>query len=174
MALAQPERDLWMLDDGSTHCLALYEDLTRRTISTTAIAFYRLVVDALDIASFAAMFRSSHQETEWTHQKWSDFQRLLEGAPSAPYGVPLGRDCPNGAEAPHPGRELGHSSTQAAPCWPRSDVHSPPLRTPLFHQARFSRASCVNHEKWCWAERRKSGSAASPTSDHRRAPGRTS
>jgi len=88
VALAQPERDLWMLDDGSTGGLGLYEDLTRRRIRTTAIAFYRLSWTLSDMASFASMFRSSHQETEWTHQKWSDFQRLLEGAPSAPYGCP--------------------------------------------------------------------------------------
>ena len=87
VALARPERDLWMLDDGSAHGLGLYEDLSRRTISTTAIAFYRLMWTLSDIASFAAMFRSPHQETEWILQKWSGFQLLLEGAPSAPYGV---------------------------------------------------------------------------------------
>jgi spectinomycin phosphotransferase len=86
VALARPERDLWMLDDGSIQGLGLYEDLTRRTISTTAIAFYRLVWTLSDIASFAAMFRSPHQETEWILQKWNGFQLLLQGAPSVPYG----------------------------------------------------------------------------------------
>ena len=88
VALTHPERDLWMLDDGSDGGFGLYEDLVRRTISTTAISFYRLVWTLSDIASFAAMFRSPHEETTWLREKWSDFQRLLEGAPSAPYGGP--------------------------------------------------------------------------------------
>lgn len=86
VALARPERDLWMLDDGSTGVLGLYEDLTRRAISPTAIAFYRLAWALSDIASFASMFGSPHEETEWTHEKWSGFVGLLEGAPPTPYG----------------------------------------------------------------------------------------
>lgn len=50
----------------------------------------------------------------------------------------------------------------------------PPGLTPLFHQAGFFTASCVTHEKWCRAERRNSGTVASPTSAHLRSPGRTS
>ena len=88
VALARPERDLWMLDDGSPGVLGLYEDLTRRAINTTAIAFYRLAWTLSDIASFASMFRSPHGETGWMYQKWSGFQQLLEGAPSTPYGDP--------------------------------------------------------------------------------------
>jgi spectinomycin phosphotransferase len=86
VALARPERDLWMLDDGSTGGFEVYETLTRRPISTTAISFYRLAWTLSDIASFASMFRVPHEETGWIHQKWSGFQRLLEGEPSAPYG----------------------------------------------------------------------------------------
>ena len=88
VALARPERDLWMLDDGSTPGFGAYEELTRRTVSTTAIDFYRLAWTLSDIASFASMFRSPHEETTWTQQKWDGFRRLLEGAPSAPYANP--------------------------------------------------------------------------------------
>ena len=88
VALARPERDLWMLDRGIPGELGLYEDLTRRRISTTAIDFYRLAWTLSDIASFASMFWSPHEETTWTHQKWNEYERLLDGAPSAPYGHP--------------------------------------------------------------------------------------
>jgi len=87
VALARPERDVWMLHDGSGG-LGLYEDLTGRTISTTAIDFYRLAWTLSDIASFAALFRSPHEDTTWMHEKWDGYRRLLEGAPSAPYGNP--------------------------------------------------------------------------------------
>ena len=46
--------------------------------------------------------------------------------------------------------------------------------TPRFHQAGFVRACFCNHEKWCWADRLKSGSVANPTRAHRRVPGRRS
>jgi len=85
LALARRERDLWMLDGGSGG-LALYEHLTGRTINSAAVSFYRLAWTLSDIASFAAMFRSPHEETRWMRQKWSGFERLLGGAPSAPFG----------------------------------------------------------------------------------------
>jgi spectinomycin phosphotransferase len=85
VALGRPERDLWMLDDGSPGGFALYEDLTGTSISETAIRFYRLAWALSDIASFADMFRSAHQDTQWIRQKWGAFQQLLGGAPSAPY-----------------------------------------------------------------------------------------
>lgn len=34
----------------------------------------------------AARFRSPHQQTRWTGQKWSGFLRLLGGTPPAPCG----------------------------------------------------------------------------------------
>ncbi|MFZ0173512.1 MAG: phosphotransferase [Acidimicrobiales bacterium] len=85
VALARRERDLWMLHDGSPQCLMAYERLTGTTINETAISFYRLAWTLSDIASFANMFRSPHQETQWTRTKWKGFQQLLGGAPSAPY-----------------------------------------------------------------------------------------
>jgi spectinomycin phosphotransferase len=87
VALARPERDLWMLDDGSLEAFALYEDLTGIPISTTAIDFYRLAWTLSDIASFSDMFRSAHQDSQWIRHKWASFQRLLGGAPSAPFGA---------------------------------------------------------------------------------------
>lgn len=85
IALSRPERDLWMLDDGSPGGFALYEDLTGTRISDAAIRFYRLAWALSDIASFSEMFRSPHQDTQWIRHKWGAFQRLLGGAPSAPY-----------------------------------------------------------------------------------------
>jgi len=87
VALARPERDLWMLQDGSPEGLVSYERLTGTTINEKAISFYRLAWTLSDIASFANMFRSPHQETQWTRNKWKGFQRLLGGASSAPYGM---------------------------------------------------------------------------------------
>jgi spectinomycin phosphotransferase len=85
VAWARPERDLWMLDDGSPEGLVRYEDLTGRAVSDTAISFYRLAWTLSDIASLADRFRARHEESEWNAAMWSEFERLLGGSPSAPY-----------------------------------------------------------------------------------------
>ena len=87
VAWARAERDLWMLDDGSPGGLARYEDLTGRTVSDTAISFFRLAWTLSDIASLADRFRAHHEDSEWISAMWSAFQGLLAGSPSAPYGV---------------------------------------------------------------------------------------
>jgi spectinomycin phosphotransferase len=88
VALARPERDLWMLDDGSPGCLGLFEELTGHEVSEPAVKFYRLAWTLSDIASFVEMFRSPHQETRWLRRKFRGFQRLLAGQPSAPHSRP--------------------------------------------------------------------------------------
>jgi spectinomycin phosphotransferase len=87
VALARPERDLWMLDTGAPGGLVRYEGLTGRRIGDTAMSFYRLAWTLSDIASMADRFRSPHRETQWMSDMWSEFQRLLGGALSAPYSV---------------------------------------------------------------------------------------
>jgi spectinomycin phosphotransferase len=88
VALARPERDLWMLHDGSSGCLRLFEELTGHTVSEPAIRFYRLAWTLSDIASFVDIFRSPHLETQWLGGKFAGFQRLLAGELSAPYSRP--------------------------------------------------------------------------------------
>lgn len=85
-ALALPERDLWMLDDGSADAFGPYTEVTGRSVNDTAVRFFRLAWTLSDIASFADMFRSPHQQTRWIDRKWSGFLQLLDGAPPAPYG----------------------------------------------------------------------------------------
>lgn len=85
VALAEPERDLWMLDNGDDDALHTYTALTARPINRIAIEFYRSGWTLSDIASFADMFRAEHPHTEWTEIKWKGFVHLLEGGESTPY-----------------------------------------------------------------------------------------
>lgn len=89
VALARPERDLWMLDDGRPACLRLFEELTGHTVSEAAVSFYRLAWTLSDIASFVEMFRSPHQGTRQMSRKLAGLQRLLAGEPSAPCRHPV-------------------------------------------------------------------------------------
>jgi spectinomycin phosphotransferase len=87
LALARPERDLWMLDDGSPAAFAPYQELTGARISQAAISFYRLAWTLSDIASYVGLFRSPHRDDKWVRRSWAAFQQLLDGTPAAPYGV---------------------------------------------------------------------------------------
>jgi spectinomycin phosphotransferase len=42
VALAPPERDLWMLDDGSTDSFARYSQATGKAVDSAAVTVYRL------------------------------------------------------------------------------------------------------------------------------------
>ncbi len=82
VALAEPERDLWMLDDHHEH----YTDATGHTLDPAAMEFYALAWTLSDIASFTDMFRTEHERTRWAEQKWTGFVALLKGGRSRPYG----------------------------------------------------------------------------------------
>ena len=82
VALAEPERDLWMLLDGHD----AYTEMTGHSIDPAAMEFYALAWTLSDIASFAAMFRAQHERTRWAERKWRGFVSLLEGGTSRPYG----------------------------------------------------------------------------------------
>ncbi len=86
VALATPERDLWMLADTTPDAVSSYERLTGRSADSAAIAFYRLAWTLTDIALLTVVFSSPHPRTEWVEQKWRGFLDLLGGAPSSPYG----------------------------------------------------------------------------------------
>ena len=82
VALAEPERDLWMLDDAQES----YTEATGHPVDAAAMEFYALAWTLFDIASFADMFRREHERTRWAEQKWTGFLALLEGGRSRPYG----------------------------------------------------------------------------------------
>jgi spectinomycin phosphotransferase len=86
VALALPERDLWMLDDGSTESLASYSDATGRPVDDTAIHLYRLAWTLADVAAFIALFRSEHGTNDGSQKTWDAFTNSLGGTPPQPYG----------------------------------------------------------------------------------------
>ena len=86
VALALPERDVWMLDDGSTESLAPYTAATGRLVDNTAINLYRLAWILSDIAAFVVLFRSEHERNDGTEKKWGALIQSLAGSPPRPHG----------------------------------------------------------------------------------------
>jgi spectinomycin phosphotransferase len=76
VALAPPERDLWLVATPTGTETALYAELTGHAVSAAALSLYRLAWQLADIAAFTSVFRSAHEQTVDTEAAW----RNLEGA----------------------------------------------------------------------------------------------
>jgi spectinomycin phosphotransferase len=80
VALAPPERDLWMVATNTGEELALYTDATRRDIDPAALALYRLRWTLDDIAIYVELLRSPHAVTTDTEHAVLSLTRALEEA----------------------------------------------------------------------------------------------
>jgi spectinomycin phosphotransferase len=60
VALAPPERDLWMVVDGSAKDMTSYTDATGHIFDRVAVDFYRLTWDLNDLAAYIHELRSPH------------------------------------------------------------------------------------------------------------------
>lgn len=86
VALALPERDLWMLDDGSADSLAAYTEATGRAPDQTAISFYRLTWTLADIAAFTSELRSRHERNADTDKALRALELSLHPEATSLYG----------------------------------------------------------------------------------------
>lgn len=77
VALAPPERDLWMLQSGSEHSLEQYAEAAGREPSPSALALYRLAWALEDVAIYVAQFRSFHERNEDTELAWRSLTGYL-------------------------------------------------------------------------------------------------
>jgi spectinomycin phosphotransferase len=77
VGLAQPERDLWMVDSGTGRELMLYAEEGGRRLDVDAIAMYRIRWKLDDIATFVNLFRSPHDLTADTEHAWVSLEKSL-------------------------------------------------------------------------------------------------
>lgn len=66
VALAPPERDLWMVVSDTGDELDAYTDATGHPVDHVAMTFYRLAWELADLAVYINLFRSPHRRTEDT------------------------------------------------------------------------------------------------------------
>lgn len=81
VALAPPERDLWMLDNGAPATLAAYSHATGRAVDPDAVLLYRLAWVLADVASFVGTLRSEHRADEDTEKAWRAVRSLMRSGP---------------------------------------------------------------------------------------------
>jgi spectinomycin phosphotransferase len=79
VAIAPPERDLWLVDDGSGDQLRMYADAIGRKINRTALELYRLAWDLADLFVIVNAFRSPHTRTTDAEADWAGLGEILAG-----------------------------------------------------------------------------------------------
>ena len=68
VALAPPERDLWMVVSASGEEAALYAEATGHRVDSAATDFFGMRWDLADLAAYVTLFRSAHRESADTIQ----------------------------------------------------------------------------------------------------------
>jgi spectinomycin phosphotransferase len=68
VALAPPERDLWMVVGDNEDETTIYEDATGHQVDRAALNFFRLTWDLKDLATYLDVLRAPHRDNEDTAQ----------------------------------------------------------------------------------------------------------
>ena len=82
IALAPPERDLWMIVSDSGEETRRYSQATGRPIDPAALALYRIRWTLDDISAFLHMFRNRHGRTADAEHTWLGLSKTLARAAS--------------------------------------------------------------------------------------------
>jgi spectinomycin phosphotransferase len=77
VALAPPERDLWMLVDDTAAEATSYADATGHELDQVAVSFFRLTWDLADLAAFASVLRSPHRRSEDTVKAYDGLTKCV-------------------------------------------------------------------------------------------------
>jgi spectinomycin phosphotransferase len=86
VALAAPERDLWMLADQGETAVSSYTDLTGITLDRDALTAYRLLWALSDVAAFTAQLREEHRQDPDAEKALTGLSSILAGREPTPYG----------------------------------------------------------------------------------------
>ena len=87
VALARPERDLWMLADVDPDLLVTYEQLTGTTLDRDALRAFRLLWATADVAAFVHQLRSPHDDSEDSRWALASLRSIFERREPRPYGA---------------------------------------------------------------------------------------
>jgi spectinomycin phosphotransferase len=84
VALARPERDLWLIASEDGDELRRYAEASGRTPDPDALALYRLRWTLDDIASFVRELRSPHGRTPGSEDAWRNLNQAIARATESP------------------------------------------------------------------------------------------
>jgi len=81
VALAPPERDLWMVGTDGGDGAELYAEATGHRVDDGATNFFRIAWDIADIAVYVNLFRSPHGRSEDTAEAYDNLARCVSCRP---------------------------------------------------------------------------------------------
>jgi spectinomycin phosphotransferase len=87
VALARPERDLWMLANANEDIIAVYRDLTGVRLDRDALRVYRLLWALTDVAAFTIQLRREHRRDADAAGALRGLRSILNGREPCPYGT---------------------------------------------------------------------------------------
>jgi spectinomycin phosphotransferase len=77
VGIAPPERDLWMLDDGTPGAFTAYVEVTGRTPDPATVELYRLMWTLADLAAYGSVLRRPHADNADTRRALAAFTSYL-------------------------------------------------------------------------------------------------
>jgi len=77
VALAPPERDLWMLMGDTADEATIYANATGHHLDQVAANLFRLAWDLGDLAEYVSVLRSPHRETEDTVKAYDGLTKCV-------------------------------------------------------------------------------------------------
>ena len=86
VAVARPERDLWMIAADDTGVVTAYRDLTGHTLENEALEAYRLLWALSDLAAFTAQLRGEHRADADADKALAAIRSILARREPSPYG----------------------------------------------------------------------------------------
>jgi spectinomycin phosphotransferase len=87
VALARPERDLWMIAGADPTAVSAYRDLTGVTPEAELLAAYRLLWGLSDLVAYTAQLRGGHRRNADADRALAAVRSVLDGREPAPYGA---------------------------------------------------------------------------------------
>ena len=94
VALATPERDLWMLADDES-VIADYQRLTELAVDRRALTAHRLMWSLTDLAAYTLQLYNDHEEGADSDRALAAVRSILGGEPPTPYGCVSPPPCPD-------------------------------------------------------------------------------
>lgn len=85
VALAPPERDLWMLTEVAPGAADRYAELTGTVLDDELLGVYRLLWALADVASYAAQLHAAHAGNADDHHALAAITSVLDGREPTPY-----------------------------------------------------------------------------------------
>ena len=85
LAVAAPERDVWMLDDGTGSIIAEYTELTGHQLDPAKLVRHRRLWALTDVAAFTTQLRRPHRASPDAEHALTALRMTLTGSESRPW-----------------------------------------------------------------------------------------